>query len=122
MARTVEEWIGKDDDTVPPPRVRIRVFDTAGGRCYLCGRRINAGEYWEADHKIALINGGANREGNLAPACCNCCRPKTAQDVAEKSGIADKRKKHLLPKPPSRWGAGRGSKFKQKIGGGTVLR
>lgn len=97
MARAVEEWIGKTDDTPVPDRVRLRVFDKHNGRCYICTRKILAGEYWEADHIHALVNGGPNRESNLAPACCNCCRPKTATDVAEKSAVATKRKKHILP-------------------------
>lgn len=100
MSRSTDEWIGKDDDAVPPPRVRLRVFDAVGGCCHLCRRKIFPGEYWQADHVIALCNGGANRESNLAPACRNCCYTKTAADVAEKSDIADKRKKHILPKEP----------------------
>lgn len=98
MSRSVEEWKGKTDDTKVPDRVRIRVFDRFGGRCYLCTRRIRAGEYWECDHVIALINRGENREDNLAPACSNCCKPKTARDMDEKSILAKKRVKHLLPK------------------------
>lgn len=96
--RSVPEWIGANDDAVPPPRVRVRVFDRCGGRCHVCGRLIHAGEYWECDHVIALINGGENREKNLAPACCFCCKPKTAQDVAEKSAVYEKHKKHVLPR------------------------
>ena len=116
MSRSNEEWIGKDDDQVPPPRVRLRVFETHDGRCYLCTRKIRVGEYWEADHVHAIINGGANRESNLRPACVNCCRNKTALDVAEKSKVATKRKKHILPRerPKSLW--------KRKINGQTVLR
>lgn len=97
MSRSVAEWIGKTDNTPIPDRVRLRVFDKHDGRCYICTRKILAGEYWEADHVHALVNGGPNRESNLAPACCNCCRPKTAADVAEKSAVATKRKKHILP-------------------------
>lgn len=102
MARTVEEWIGATDDQIPPPRVRLRVFDAHNGRCHCCTRKIRAGEYWECDHVIALINGGENREKNLAPACNNCCRSKTARDMAEKSDVADKRKAHVLPKERGR--------------------
>lgn len=102
MTRTTDEWIGKSDDTVPPPRVRLRVFDAHGGKCYLCPHKIRAGEYWQLDHVKAIINGGENRESNLKPACRNCCYRKTAKDTAEKSDVADKRKKHLLPKGPSR--------------------
>lgn len=102
MARSVSEWIGATDDQVPPPRVRIRVYDRWHGRCHCCKRVIRSGEYWQCDHVIALINGGQNRETNLAPACRNCCYEKTADDLAEKSAVADKRKKHLLPKGPGR--------------------
>lgn len=98
--RSVEEWEGKNDDQVPPPRVRIRVFERHHGRCYLCSRQIRAGQYWQCDHVVALINGGRNAESNLAPACRNCCYQKTAEDQAEKSDIADKRKKHILPREP----------------------
>lgn len=102
MARTTDEWIGKNDDETPPPRVRLRAFEKAGGRCHLCNRQIRAGEYWQCDHVVALVNGGKNAEENLKPACRNCCYEKTAQDQAEKSDIADKRKKHILPKQ-SKW-------------------
>lgn len=102
MSRSIDEWIGATDDTIPPPRVRLRVFDRHDGRCHLCTGRIAAGTYWQADHVIALVNGGKNVESNLAPACRNCCYGKTAEDVREKSDIADKRKKHILPKQ-SKW-------------------
>lgn len=117
MTRSVDEWIGKDDDAVPPPRVRLRVFDNAGGRCHLCGRKISAGEYWQCDHIHALVNGGANAESNLAPACRDCCYGKTSEDVAEKSKVASIRKKHLGLKPKRPW-----SKFRKKMNGEVVPR
>jgi 5-methylcytosine-specific restriction protein A len=117
--RSVDEWIGKDDDAIPPPRVRIRVFDGAAGRCHLCGRKIGAGEYWQCDHVVAICNGGSNRESNLKPACRNCCYSKTAEDVAEKSDIADKRKKHILPKPKSTLSNPR---WRKKLNGQVVPR
>lgn len=120
MTRSTDEWIGKDDNIIPPPRVRLRIFDAAGGKCHCCGRKIMAGEYWQQDHIIALCNGGANRESNLAPACRNCCYAKTAEDIAEKAEVAATRKAHVLPKPLSTWG--RGSKWKKKLNGKTVLR
>lgn len=102
MARSVDEWKGKSDDTVPPPRVRIAVFEDHKGKCYICGKQIRAGEYWQCDHVVALANGGENRQGNLKPACRNCCYDKTAKDVAEKSKVATIKKKSILPKPKSR--------------------
>lgn len=95
MSRAVGEWIGRDDDTPVPLRVRVRVFERYEGRCYLTGRKIRAGEKWQIEHRIALANGGENREGNLAPALVEPHAEKTKADVALKSKIARTRAKHL---------------------------
>lgn len=104
MSRAVEEWRGKTDDTPVPPRVKLRVFELHGGVCHLSGRKIRAGEPWDCDHVKALINGGENRESNLAPALRDKHRLKTAEDVAEKAVVARKRTKHLgIARPKYRW-------------------
>lgn len=121
--RSTEEWIGKDDDQVPPPRVRLRVFDRAGGKCHLCQRKIPAGEYWQCDHLVALCNGGSNREFNLFPACRNCCYRKTAEDIAEKAIINRKRQKHLGISSAKRgFQTNRSGEFKKKMDGSVVRR
>jgi 5-methylcytosine-specific restriction enzyme A len=91
--REPPEWIGETPDTKIPPRVRLRVFKRHGGICYLAGRKIQPGDQWDCDHVIALVNGGQNRESNLAPALKDKHREKTARDVAEKSKV---RKKEML--------------------------
>lgn len=93
--RSVKEWIGATPDTPVPPRVRVRVFDDKDGRCHRCGRKIAAGETWTCEHLTALINGGANRESNLDVTCSWCLPEKNAEDVAEKSRVAVRRKSHL---------------------------
>lgn len=106
MSRSTAEWIGKTPDAAIPPRVRLRVFERHGGICHLSGRRIRAGEPWDIDHVVALVNGGVHRESNLAPALCDKHREKTAADVAEKSMIYRKRTKNLGIKKPrtiTRW-------------------
>lgn len=97
MPRTVKEWIGKTDDSRPPPRVRLRVFNRFGGVCQITGRKIRPGDAWECDHTIALINKGENRENNLQPvlADSDAHKAKTAEDVAEKAKVDRIRKKHL---------------------------
>lgn len=95
MSRSLPEWIGKTDDAAIPPRVRIRVFEAHAGICHISGRRIRAGEPWECDHIIALVNGGEHRESNLAPALTDKHREKTKEDVAEKSRVYRKRSKSL---------------------------
>lgn len=108
-ARTVPEWIGRTPDEQPPPRVRLRVFGQYQGRCQ-CGRcdsrKIMVGEKWQVDHKIALINGGENRERNLVPVLTDHHKLKTATDVAEKAVVYAKRARHVgirKPRTITRW-------------------
>lgn len=93
--RSLPEWIGKTPDTPAPPRVRLRVFEAYGGRCYLSGRKIVPGDKWELEHKLALSLGGENREANLAPALKDAHKAKTASDVKAKAKADRVRKKHL---------------------------
>jgi 5-methylcytosine-specific restriction enzyme A len=93
--RSVPEWIGKTDDAAIPTRVRVRVFERHGGICHLSGRRIRAGDLWDVDHVVALVNGGKHCESNLAPALRDKHREKTAADVAEKAAVYRVRSKHL---------------------------
>jgi len=98
--REIPEWIGKNDDAPIPPRVRLRVFERMGGVCQLSGRKILAGERWQLDHIVALINGGAHRESNLAPVLDDPHKVKTAQDMAQKSKNYRVRAKHNGIKKP----------------------
>jgi 5-methylcytosine-specific restriction protein A len=100
--RSVDTWVGSTPDTKVPPRVRLRIFEREGGRCWISGRKIMAGDQWDLDHKVALCNGGAHSEDNLFPALRDKHREKTAADVAEKSKVARQRAKHLgiFPKSP----------------------
>lgn len=84
MTRSTREWVGKTDDAMPPPSVRLRIFRDHGGKCHRSGRKIRAGEPWQLDHIRALCNGGENREKNLAPILADKHREKTADDVRER--------------------------------------
>jgi len=101
MTRELPEWIGKTDDSAVPPRVRVRIFDRYDGCCQCgCNRKIMAGESWDAEDTIAIINGGQRRESNLKPWLSEHHPKKTALDVAEKSRVYRKRAKFLgvMPK------------------------
>lgn len=94
--RTVPEWIGANPDSRIPPRVRLRVFYRDSGICQCgCTRLIHAGEKWQTDHKVALINGGEHRESNLQLLLTKHHGVKTKEDVAEKARNYRKRAKHL---------------------------
>jgi 5-methylcytosine-specific restriction endonuclease McrA len=100
MSRCPPEWIGATDDAKVPARVRLRIFERAGGICHISKRPIRAGEAWDVDHIIALCNGGEHRESNMAPALTGPHRRKTKADVAEKAMTYRKRANHLGLKRP----------------------
>lgn len=101
--RALPEWIGASPNSRPPERVRLRVFLKHDGICHVSQRRIRPGEPWDLDHIVALINGGENRESNLAPILRDKAhKAKTKLDMAEKSHTYRKRKNTLgIRKPRS---------------------
>lgn len=103
MSRALPEWIGKTPDAKVPPRVRDRIFEREDHRCHISGRVIAAGEPWDLDHRIALINGGEHRESNLFPALKDKHREKTAEDVAQKADAYAKRSKHFGSRERRPW-------------------
>ncbi|MCJ8518970.1 5-methylcytosine-specific restriction endonuclease McrA [Pseudorhizobium tarimense] len=120
MARSVEEWIGKTDDTKVPPRVRLRIFERENGICHLTGQKIQPGDEWDLEHKVALILGGQHRETNLFPALQEAHRRKTAMEMKVKSKIARVKKKHLgITKPKSSLSH---TRFKRLMDGTVVNR
>ena len=121
MSRSVEEWIGKDDDEAAPRRVRVRVFTLADGHCAICQRKLRPGDKWTCDHRVAIINGGPNRESNLQVLCEWCDKPKTVFDIKEKATVYRKRAKHLGLRKRSSFQTNRSGPFRQKMNG-TIER
>jgi 5-methylcytosine-specific restriction endonuclease McrA len=102
MSRSVPLWVGATDDAPVPPRVRLRIFEREGGKCWITGRKIRPGEAWELDHRIALVNGGRHAEDNLFPALKDAHREKTKGDQALKSKLARIAAKHAGTYPKSK--------------------
>ena len=107
--RRLALWMGTTANTAVPPRVKLRVFDRAGGSCELCHRGLGAADNWEVDHKLALINGGANREDNLQCLCEWCHATKTGEDIAQKAKSDRIRMRHLGIRAPRKTFASRSS-------------
>lgn len=122
MARSVDEWIGSSPDAKIPDRVKLRIWEREGGKCYLTGHKIRPGDEYEFEHKLALCLGGEHRESNIALALKDAHKAKTAEDVKMRAKSDRIRKRHLGIKPPSRWPTARNGKYKQKINGKVELR
>lgn len=123
MARSVAEWVGKTDDAKVPVRVKLRIFERTGGVCHISGAKIRPGDEWDVEHVKPLWLGGEHRESNLAPALRSEHRKKTANEAKARAKSDSVRKRHLgLAKARSLLPGSRGSKWKQKVGGGWVRR
>ena len=106
------------------PLQRAAIFKAHEGVCHICGEKIDGTrEKWELEHIVAFELTWDDSDDNLAPAHLSCHKKKTRNDkavIAKAKRVQAKhmgahRSKHPLP-------GGRGSKFKKKVGGGTVLR
>ena len=60
-------------------RDRATIFERENGVCHMCGLKIEAGQAWEASHRIPLACGGADDMSNLSPAHKRCHREHTAK-------------------------------------------
>jgi 5-methylcytosine-specific restriction protein A len=80
IGRSTEEWIGKTADSVPPPRVQLRVLSRQEGKCALTGVEIRDGDPTDCDHIRRLADGGENRESNLQIVLRKPHQEKTAKE------------------------------------------
>lgn len=104
---------------------KLAVFEAHGGRCHICGEKIDGTrEPWELEHIVPIALGGADDETNAAPAHVSCHKPKTARDVAQIAKANRVRAKHNGAKaaPKSPLPGSRGGKWKRKISGEIVRR
>jgi 5-methylcytosine-specific restriction protein A len=60
---------------------RARIFAQHDGICGISKRKIQAGEEWQIEHRIALALGGTNDDENLYPALVEPHKGKTRLDV-----------------------------------------
>lgn len=104
--RSVTEWIGKNDDSAIPDRVKERILRRSGDCCVRCARKIGGKLRPEFDHVTPLILGGQNRESNIQLLCNECHGAKTKLDVKIKAKVARVRQKTFGLKKPrtiTRW-------------------
>jgi 5-methylcytosine-specific restriction protein A len=121
VSRSVELWQGKTDDSVAPPRVKLRRLLHFGRTCQICFQPIDGNA--EFDHQVALINGGLNCEANLVPVHPKCHKLKTLRDLSQKAATARTQKSHYgLKQSRNPMPGSRRSKWKRKMNGTVELR
>lgn len=106
-------------------RTKLQAWDRCGGQCEECGRALRPGDRIEYDHRIPCEFGGGNTLDNCQVLCGWCHGAKTS--TADAPAIAKARSvraRHVNADDPHKQKipGSRGTKFKRKVGGGTVLR
>lgn len=100
--RSVDEWVGRTDDTAPPPRVKDRIRARQGNICALSGAKLGSDAVVQYDHIVPLWLGGRNSESNLQAVTSESHKRKTANEAKVRAKCNRTRKKHLgIAKPKS---------------------
>lgn len=102
--RATPEWIGKRPESLPTVKVQLRLFDRQNGICGCgCGTLMDFNrDQIDCDHRLALKDGGENRESNLQLLLRRHHVLKTnAENVARAE--ADRHKGRAFARP-KRWG------------------
>jgi 5-methylcytosine-specific restriction protein A len=100
--RDVPEWIGKDDNAMPPASVVRRIYEQQERRCPICTRELQPGKIVR-EHWKPIWAGGANRESNLRLVCTiPCARDKTRGEAKQRAKADRCLTKHLGLKPPKK--------------------
>lgn len=94
MPRTVGEWIGRNDDVMPPRSVYDRLWAAQDGKDAITGVPFLPGDRIIRDHVIPLADGGENRETNLQLILEATSIDKTAREAVERGRYRRIRAKH----------------------------
>lgn len=104
-------------------RARLACWERHGGRCCLCGERIDgARERWIVEHILALELGGPDTEDNMAPAHERCAIEKTRKDHAMAAKAKRMKARHIGARKESSRAmpCGRGSRFRKRMDGTLI--
>lgn len=85
--RSVDEWIGKTDDSMPSDACKRRILDRQGWRCIISGVEFRDGVKAEYDHITPLWLGGENRESNLQAITSKAHAAKTRAEATVRAKV-----------------------------------
>lgn len=85
--RPVKEWIGRRPESMPGQLVLLRLYAKQNGLCACgCGIVMNLNrDQVDCDHRLALIDGGENRESNLQLMLRKHHRAKTSTENTQRA-------------------------------------
>ncbi|MDQ0319995.1 5-methylcytosine-specific restriction endonuclease McrA [Pararhizobium capsulatum DSM 1112] len=101
MVRTVEEWIGRNDDAMPTDACKRRILDRQGWVCAVSGVEFRDGVKAEFDHITPVWLGGQNRESNLQAITRKAHLAKTKTEATVRAKVNANRIKRVGGKKKS---------------------
>lgn len=110
--RPVKEWVGRRPESMPGQLVLLRLYAKQNGICACgCGIVMNLNrDQVDCDHRLALIDGGENRESNLQLLLRKHHRAKTSIENTQRAeGRRHQAKAFAKPKTSMRGGGFRKS-------------
>lgn len=92
--RNIKEWIGRNDDAMPPRSVFDRLWAKQDGKDAITGLPFKPGDKVARDHVVPLIDGGENRESNLQLITEETHKLKTAREALARAEYRTRRASH----------------------------
>lgn len=74
-----------------------QVFAACDGKCASCHKKLRPGDRYDADHIIALENGGSNDVTNFQILCSGCHAIKTRDDHGTAGHLRRAYTRHVVP-------------------------
>jgi 5-methylcytosine-specific restriction protein A len=87
MGRSVSEWIGRTDDSMPSDACKRRILDRQGERCAITNVELRDGVKVEYDHIVPLWLGGENRETNIQAITSAAHKVKTQAEATVRAKV-----------------------------------
>lgn len=94
MPRKVDEWIGRNDDAMPPVSVFDRIWDKQDGKDAITGLPFTSKDKVIRDHIIPLADGGQNRESNLQLITEETHKRKTGSEATVRGKVRRNHARH----------------------------
>lgn len=102
--RTVDEWIGRTDDTAPSDGCKRRILTRQNWRCAITDVEFRDGVKAVFDHITPLWLGGENRESNLQALTVEAHASKTKTEAKVRGKVNRIQLKRMGAKKKSSWG------------------
>ena len=94
MPHEVAEWIGRNDDAMPPTSVFDRLYERQDGKDAITGLPFQPGDKIVRDHIVPLADGGKNRESNLQLITEDTHKAKTGGEATGRAKVRRNHERH----------------------------